>query len=318
MTLALTVDEPAWREHLKAFATRTGDALIPVVKGNGYGFGRPTLFSEAARLGSATVAVGTIHELPELGDKHGVDVVVLTPTLDALAEEVGASITLTIGSATHLAHLRDSGFAGKIVVKLASSMQRYGWSPDELGRLDCSMFEQAAYSIHPPLAGDDASHRADIEAWLPRLDPALTVQVSHLSAGAFDALRIAHPSRSFQLRSGTALWHGDKSMLRLTADVVDSRPLRKGAHVGYRQIPSPIDGTLVMIGAGTAHGVTPLADGRSPFHFARHRLALVEAPHMHTSMAIVPRGEPAPVPGEVVDVQRPLTQTWVDRVIWTR
>ena len=39
-----------------------------------------------------------------------------------------------------------------------------------------------------------------------------------------------------------------------------------------------------MVGAGTAHGVQPLDDGRSPFHFARQRLALLEPPHMHTSM----------------------------------
>ena len=68
----------------------------------------------------------------------------------------------------------------------------------------------------------------------------------------------------------------------------------------------PGDGTLVMVGAGTAHGVHPLGDGRSPFHFARRRLDLVEPPHMHTSMVFVPAGDPAPRCGDIVDVQRPL------------
>ena len=53
-----------------------------------------------------------------------------------------------------------------------------------------------------------------------------------------------------------------------------------------------------MIGAGTAHGVHPLDDGRSPFHFARRRLALLEPPHMHTSMVVVPAGEPGPEEGD--------------------
>jgi hypothetical protein len=71
-----------------------------------------------------------------------------------------------------------------------------------------------------------------------------------------------------------------------------------------------------MVGAGSAHGVAPLADGRSPFHFARRRLGLHEAPHMHTSMAFVPAGEPCPAVGDRVDVQRPLITTAVDEVVW--
>ncbi len=71
-----------------------------------------------------------------------------------------------------------------------------------------------------------------------------------------------------------------------------------------------------MIGAGTANGVTPLADGRSPFHHRRRRLELHEAPHMHTSMAIVPRDEEPPRIGDWVDLQRPLTMTIVDEFDW--
>ena len=108
----------------------------------------------------------------------------------------------------------------------------------------------------------------------------------------------ATPGRSAASGSalGTALWHGDKSALHLGADVLDVRPVRAGEPAGYRQVAVPDDGTLVMVGAGTAHGVHPLADGRSPFHFARRRLDLLEPPHMHTSMVVVPAGDPAPRP----------------------
>ncbi|MGA0367814.1 MAG: hypothetical protein ACO3N1_11695, partial [Ilumatobacteraceae bacterium] len=69
-------------------------------------------------------------------------------------------------------------------------------------------------------------------------------------------------------------------------------------------------------GCGSSHGVTPLADGRSPFHFSRQRIDLVEPPHMHTSMGLVRLGEPTPKVGDRIDVQRPLTTTSPDVVEW--
>ncbi|WP_420452628.1 hypothetical protein [Ilumatobacter sp.] len=89
-----------------------------------------------------------------------------------------------------------------------------------------------------------------------------------------------------------------------------------GDTAGYRQGTIDVDGHLVMIGAGTANGVGPLADGRSPFHHARSRLPLLEPPHMHTSMALVAAGDPLPSVGDWVDVQRPLHATTVDRYRW--
>ena len=107
-------------------------------------------------------------------------------------------------------------------------------------------------------------------------------------------LRPLPTTHTYRLRLGTALWHGDKSFLHLSADVLDVRPVDAGELAGYRQAAVPAAGHLVMIGAGTAHGVAELADGRSPFHFQRRRLALHEPPHMHVSMGFVPNGEPAP------------------------
>ena len=42
MALRLTVQRAAWQAHVDAIAASV-DGLVPVVKGNGYGFGRPTL-----------------------------------------------------------------------------------------------------------------------------------------------------------------------------------------------------------------------------------------------------------------------------------
>ena len=131
-----------------------------------------------------------------------------------------------------------------------------------------------------------------MEKWLPLLPAGATLHVSHVDHHDLTTLATAHPSIAFRARVGTALWHGDKSPLRLRADVLDRRPVAAGDRVGYRLSAVPGAGSVVMVSGGTAHGVQPLPDGRSPFHFAQRRLALVEPPHMHTSMVFVPAGTP--------------------------
>jgi hypothetical protein len=102
--------------------------------------------------------------------------------------------------------------------------------------------------------------------------------------------------------------------------VLHTAPVRAGDTAGYFLTTVPADGTLLAIGAGSAHGVVPLVardpDRRSPFHFARQRLQLLEPPHMHTSLVIVPGGQPCPRIGDRVDVQRPLTATAIDELEW--
>ena len=66
-----------------------------------------------------TIAVGTVYELDGLPD--GPTPVVLTPTLEA-PEDI--SPILTVGSLEHVAAL--GSWPGRVVVKLASSMRRFG------------------------------------------------------------------------------------------------------------------------------------------------------------------------------------------------
>jgi len=310
--VVLQVQRAAWLEHARAHAASYAPvAVVPVVKGNGYGFGRATLFPVAAEL-SPWVCVGTVHELDGVPD--AVTPVVLTPSSTPPGRD---DAVLTVG------HLRDVGaligWAGRVMVKLESSMRRYGASPDELAPLlaaaNAAGLEVVAASIHLPLAGDDPARVAEVRAWLARLPDGLPLWVSHLSVDAAHDLA-PDCGHLLTVRSGTALWHGDKSFLHLGADVVYTRTVSAGDRVGYRHAVVPGDGTLVLVGAGSTHGVAELADGRSPFHFARRRLALVEPPHMHTSMVFVPAGDRVPVPGDPVDVQRPLTTTAVDLVEW--
>ncbi|MFM7094538.1 MAG: hypothetical protein ACKOYL_08295, partial [Actinomycetota bacterium] len=173
-----------------------------------------------------------------------------------------------------------------------------------------------ACSIHPPTTGDDSSRLAEIRAWLPLLPECVTLSVSHLSSESLAQLRNNSDRRTVEARLGTALWHGTKGHFALHADVIRTEPCRTGETAGYRGTPVPGDGTLVVIGAGSAHGVMPLPNGDSPFHFSQRRIALVESPYMHSSITFVPTGEPCPADGEFVDVQRPLTMVHPDVTDW--
>ena len=293
------------------------DGLVPVVKGNGYGFGRLRLAALAAEI-SDTIAVGNVHELDGL--PSGPDVVVLTPVGAEAFEGAEARALvehhdpiLAVGSHEHIAALADSGWSGRVTVKLASNMLRFG---RDIGLVDVAQsagLDVVGVSVHPPTAGTVADHVHQVTDLLPVVDPELVVWVSHLTPEAFESLPESH---RYRLRVGTALWHGDKSTLRLTADVLDVRPVSAGTSAGYHQAQIASDGHLVVIGAGTANGVAALADGRSPFHFGRTRMALHESPHMHVSMVFVPVGDPLPGIGDQVDVQRALHMTTVDEYRW--
>lgn len=323
VTLRLTIDADAWRRHVDT-VVGTVDGLVPVIKGNGYGFGRHFLAGQVARFADE-LAVGTVYEAADLiaaGAAADLAVTVLTPTL-ALPAGLDQRVVLTVGSADHVDALSRAGWRGAVQVKLESSMHRYGVDRVELQGLlryvELAGLDVRGFVVHPPLSTatyTDADAVDEIEAWLPHLDPRLPLSVSHLSTTAFAALQGRHPFLTFRLRMGTALWHGDKSFLHLNADVVDLRRVGADGHAGYRLERVTDAGSLVMIGAGSAHGIAPLADGRSPFHHRRERLALLEPPHMHTSVAVVPRDREPPAVGERIDVQRPLISSWPDELEW--
>jgi alanine racemase len=304
VTITLTVRAGPWRANVARLA-QTVDGLVPVVKGNGYGFGRVALARLAAEF-CDTVAVGTVHELAGLPD--GLHAVVLTPTLTPPAS---ATPILTVGNHAHLDAL--DGWSGRVLIKLESSMHRYGGGIDLVETAKRRGLEAVGVSLHLPLVGSPSDHADEIRTTLAGVDPDLAVWLSHLDPQTYASLPTTH---TYRLRLGTSLWHGDKSYLQLTSDVLDVRPVRSGTRAGYQQGTVAGDGHLVMIGAGTANGVTLLPDGRSPFHFERHRLQLHEAPHMHTAMAFVPEGGAVPGVGGHVDVQRPLTMTTVDLIEW--
>ncbi len=313
MTIRLTIRTAIWRSHIAQVvnAVASGE-LVPVVKGNGYGFVRTRLAELAAEFAD-TVAVGTVHELAGL--PASVTPVVLTPSLEPPEHLPGATAPiLTVGNTAHIGALQ--GWHGRVIVKLDSPMRRFGGDIGLVTTAEAAGLDVVGVSIHPPLVGTADDHAAAITQRLGEIDPALPVWVSHLDPATYATLPSTH---QYRLRLGTLLWHGDKTSLHLSADVLDVRPVKAGDTAGYRLGTVEADGHLVMIGAGTANGVAMIDEGErslSPFHFERRRLDLHEAPHMHTSMAFVPLGHALPGIGDEVDLQRPLHMTLVDEHRW--
>lgn len=317
MTLQLSVDSTSWNLHINNIAKSFGD-LIPVVKGNGYGFGRATLMTRAASL-AKEIAVGTVFEAHDV-PKNCV-AIVLTPAGVELPETLPENTILTVGSVQHVANLRLNSWRGSVIVKLRSSMNRYGADATELADLIAAITEsgltQVGWSIHPPLDGNASDHLTEIKNWMLQISSDLPMFVSHIDANGVKQLRQEFAKNKIRARSGTALWLGDKSMTHLTADVIDLRVVKKGDTAGYRNVKIKQDGAIAMIGAGTSHGVQLVGSELSPFHFNQKRLELVEPSHMHTSMVFIPNGEKSPQVGDHVDVQQPLTRVYPDFISWT-
>lgn len=316
MTLRLVVDRSAWTAHVDA-VTADLRGLVPVVKGNGYGFGRRTLLDEAARI-ATEVAVGTVYELGDV--PASMTPIVLTPVDDGYVGPLRSDAIFTVGAVHHVVTLRRLGFDGRVLVKLRSRMQRYGASPDSVDELTRSCVDSGVsvlgWSIHPPLMSATTDHVQDVVGWANDLDDNLPIYVSHVGKDELLELRERFMKHEFRARSGTSLWLGDKSMVKLEANVVDVHPTRGGL-AGYRLVNVPGEGSIVLVGCGTAHGIVERPDGLSPFHYQRRRLHLLESPHMHTSMLYVPSTDGTPSVGTWIDVQQSMTRALVDTISWT-
>jgi alanine racemase len=320
MSLRLTVRRDAYLAHLRRTVEATPH-LVPVVKGNGYGLGRDTLMGLVDELlgPDCKVAVGTIHELAEVGASHPVQIMTPLGDLDR-SFSLPATAIPTVASTRDLAVLHDLGWRGHVTVKLASSMRRFGVSHDEFAALVQEISLAGCLidscSIHLPTAGSEAEHLAELRTWIPSIPRCVTVSASHISPSTAAQLTGEDPERVIETRLGTQLWHGTKEHFDLHAEVLAVHRCSAGETAGYRATTVPGDGHLVVIAAGTAQGVSPLPNGDSPFHFVRTRLTLVEPPYMHSALAFVPEGQTCPTVGDVVDVQRPLTMVHADIVEW--
>lgn len=333
MTLRLVVDGDQWRSHLRSLSAAM-PGLVPVAKGNGYGFGIGLLTKESAALGVGTLAVGTYPELAASASFPGSRLVLTPwrPFTDARTDDPG--VVHTVSRLDDLATLAARGHRPRVVVEVLTSMRRHGIAPDRLAAvgplLDGVRFE--GWTVHLPLVGDTTAEAASLlaRARLVRPGPAW---VSHVPV-----TRLGEIGGEVHLRVGTGLWLGVPEALRVRSTVLDVHHLPPGTPFGYRQRSLRRSATLLVLSGGTSHGIamtapTPAsslrqrgvaaADGglqalgraRSPFVVGGHRTWFAEPPHMQCSMVLSPSGAPVPSPGDEVDVRVRHTTTLVDQVV---
>ena len=347
MGLTLHVDGDRWRAHLRALADAT-PGLVPVAKGNGYGFTLARLARKAGWLGVETLAVGTYEELPEVASRYPGDLLVLTPWRSfhpAPDADLAHRVVHTVSRPDDLAGLLAAQPAARYVLELATSMHRHGMTAAELwalaGRLPASGAGRLeGVAMHLPLAS--RSHLPEVERLLNDVVaaglPTTTVWVSHLRPDELATLRSSYADLTLRPRIGTDLWLGDREALRVTATVLDVHELERGDAFGYRGRSFPRDGHLVVVSGGTAHGIgleAPKGDSglraraavvarggmdamgltRSPFWIEGKPRLFAEPPHMQASMLFLPRDVAAPAVGDLVDVRVRYTATAFDRVV---
>lgn len=350
MPLTLHVDGPRWRAHLRRTADSYGAAgqgVVPVTKGNGYGFGLASLARRAAWLGTGagvdTVAAGTYEELPGLSARFGGDVLVLSPWRPSRTEAAsGDRVVHTVGRLEDLAELGARSPGTRVVVEALTTMTRHGLTRDELAPaaelVRAGRLRLAGLALHLPLAG---AHEAEAEQWAAvleasRLDTA-TVWVSHLDPQQVSGLRQRRPGLVVRPRVGTALWLGDRGALRVRATVLDRHRVSRGDRVGYRQRRLLRGGHVLVVAGGTTHGIgleaptSPVSVRQralsvargglesaglsmSPYSLAGRRLWFVEPPHMQVSLVLVPESTPVPDVGAELDVAVRFTTTSFDHV----
>jgi hypothetical protein len=341
MALTLYVDTDRWRAHQQSVIQQY-PGLVPVCKGNGYGFGHERLADEATRFGSDILAVGTTYEAARMKDFFGGDLLVLTPfRKDEEPVPLPDRAIRSVSSVEGVGLMRGA----RVVIEVMSSMKRHGVTEQDLPKLHAAIDEVRleGFAVHLPLDRTDGSDAVEeVIGWMDRLRaarlPLDTMFVSHLGPDEFARLQQQFPRTKFRARIGTRLWLGDHTATEYRGSILDVTPVAKGDRFGYRQQKAPGDGWLVVVAGGTSHGVglespkalqgmTSRAKGvaraglatvnrnLSPFLWGGKQRWFAEPPHMQMSILFVPGDASEPKVGEELTAQLRHTTTMVDRTV---
>jgi Alanine racemase, N-terminal domain len=346
--VTLRLDGERWREHLRTVTGAT-PGIVPVIKGNGYGFGLRQLAEESKALGADTIGVGIPSEVGIVREIFPGDVVILSPwdSSSQLARELTLepSMITTVSRLSDLELLAARDDHPRVLVEVLTSMRRHGIRQDDLGKvvelLPGVRFE--GWTIHLPLhaegryaeaerLGHAALTVAPRTLWFSHLPPEETATLARQLGGA-DADPV--PVRQ---RVGTRLWL-DRTSRNTTATVLDVHEIKRGERAGYRQRVCPADGWIVVVAGGTSHGIgmeaptsartlrhraIALATGSlaaaglalSPYTINGKKRWFLEPPHMQASQVFLPRKEKPPQIGDEIPVELRLTTATVDCIAW--
>ncbi|MBA3265300.1 MAG: alanine racemase [Nocardioidaceae bacterium] len=335
MPLSLYIDGARWRDHLKR-TVAASPRLVPVAKGNGYGFTLASLARRAEWLGVDTICVGTYREVAQVEQRFSGSVLVLEPWRPFLDASTRSLVIHTVGRGEDLAGLAALEERPRLVLEGLTSMGRHGFTAAALAEASGAAGRRMrveGHALHLPLG---KGHLAEVEKWMAAA-PARRWFLSHLEQEELDALRARHPDVEFRPRVGTGLWLGDQSALSARATVTDVHAVTSGDRVGYRQRRIAKDGYVLVVSGGTAHGIAleapaaaasnrgrviSLARGGleaagralSPYEIGGRQRWFVEPPHMQVSLVFLPAAVPPPAIGDEVKVRVRFTTTTFDAV----
>ena len=327
MPLSLHVDGDKWRGHLSAMVS-SKPGLVPVIKGNGYGFGLEFLAAESTRLGVETIAVGVASEIAEARKAFAGEIILLSP--DHVRDTfLDPKVLQTISS---LETLQKIDAKANVILEILTPLNRHGIDISELDRALAIIgdrgLQHRGFALHLPIAHVKSTW---ISSTLQSLPEASTVWISHFHSG--DQIRKEFPKLHFRERIGTSLWLGADSALEVTATVLENRAIQGTA--GYQQ--GRVKGNVIVASGGTAQGIglaaphgvrstlsrikiiaraIEQASGklRSPYRWDGKTLNFLEPPHMQCSL-LTYSGAHQPKPGDELKLQVRYTTTTFDQII---
>jgi Alanine racemase, N-terminal domain len=257
--------------------------LVPVAKGNGYGFTVGGLARRAQWLATSldktqdrahpdergstidTLAVGTYEELGEAASRFHGSLLVLTPWRPfspQLEPGLAHRVIHTIGRPGDLSDLLARDPHARILLERRTSMLRHGFDARELREAARTLTAaphatREGVAFHLPLgSGSHLSevHRLMTDVVAAGLTPS-TIWVSHLTGDELAQLHTTYADFSIRPRVGTALWLGARDALHVTSTVLDVHEVERGDTFGYRGRTAPKSGHIVVVSGGTAHGI---------------------------------------------------------------
>ena len=300
MTFSLKVDAEKFRGHLVSIMNShatAGSELVPVIKGNGYGFGRRLLADEASRLGCNRIAIGTVWELGQaLADFAG-QILVLEPfnsnDISSVAQwrthlEHNADRIIVTVSNVNLAAVRSEG-AKNVYLEGKTSLSRFGILHHDMQSItNFSDLNVLGISLHLPIVQSASKVDATTEIssafngatlsqamtetwnWIVLYQELSTkhslpkhLSLSHITEDQVKSLKKMMQSYNFDLsievRVGTKLWLGAPSALQAAGTVLQIHEITHKQTVGYQQTETGNNKRLLIVSGGTAHGVAMAA-----------------------------------------------------------
>src|SRR6478672_3608777 len=318
MSLTLTVDGERWRAHLRSVVSQN-PGIVPVTKGNGYGFGLHRLARRAQWLQDHAdetgapldmVAVGTYDEIEQMASRFSGDLLVLTPwrpfraALD-LDARTASRVVHTVSRPDDLAGLRAHDPDARFVLEQLTSMRRHGMTRRELAAAADVLREHGGgqrsglrgVAMHLPL--NTTSHLGEVTRLINEIVasglPTRTVFVSHLTHAEMTSLASSYPDFTVRPRIGT-----------------DSGGTAHGIGLEAPTGDQSLKARAATLARG---GLDAVGFVRSPFSIDGKQRLFAEPPHMQASMLFVPSGARVPAVGEQIEVRVRFTATDFDRVV---